>query len=83
MRIIKFIHFIKKYGLYRENITNIKQGQNGNIDWKNTFRRSNSFINTKTNTIVYFPFYQKEKIVTSNLITECMAFCIKLYKGIF
>ncbi|OAP97390.1 LlaJI family restriction endonuclease [Ligilactobacillus aviarius] len=75
--------FYQKYGLYRENITNIKQGQNGNIDWKSTFRKSNSFINTKTNTIVYFPFYQKEKIVTNNLITECMAFVLNYTKEYF
>lgn len=75
--------FYQKYGLYRENIINIKQGQNGNIDWKSTFRKSNSFINTKTNTIVYFPFYQREKIVTNNLITECMAFVLNYTKEYF
>ncbi|HIS62231.1 MAG TPA: hypothetical protein IAC14_08295, partial [Candidatus Scybalomonas excrementigallinarum] len=75
--------FYQKYGLYRENITNIKQGQNGNIDWKSTFRKSNNFINTKTNTIVYFPFYQREKIVTNNLIIECMAFVLNYTKEYF
>lgn len=75
--------FYQKYGLYYENIVNVKIGQSGNIDWKTTFRKSNSFINTESNTFVYFPFYQKEKIITNNLITECMAFVLNYTKEYF
>lgn len=75
--------FYQKYGLYYENIVNVKIGQSGNIDWKTTFRKSNSFINTENNTVVYFPFYQKEKIITNNLITECMAFVLNYTKEYF
>lgn len=75
--------FYQKYGLYRENVVNIKQGQNGNINWKSTFRKSNSFINAETNAIVYFPFYQNKKIIANNLITECMVFVLNYTKEYF
>lgn len=68
--------YYQQFGLYHDQVKVLKPGQNSKIDWKQTFRLANSYIDPDEQSIIYFPFYHQEKQIIDDLVTECMAFCL-------
>ncbi|MCK9216882.1 MAG: hypothetical protein M0P77_03025 [Firmicutes bacterium] len=67
--------YYQRYGLYIENRKFVKPHVGGKINWKETIRKSNLYINNN-NKITLFPYYYNETHFYNTFITECMVFVI-------
>lgn len=66
--------YYKKYGLYFEEECALKKGAYGNVNWKETIRRSNKIISNSN--LLFLPFFSKVKESKSVFVSECMLFVI-------
>lgn len=67
-------NYYRKYGLYREVISEIKPNTGGEISWKKTIQKTNFY--PVENDIAMFPFYYKNKYNLNTFITHSMIFAI-------
>jgi len=70
----KVYEYYRKYGIYREEETLIKQNSSGKISWKDTIRKSNVIVSNEN--LIFFPLYSKKKSLKNAFISECMIFVI-------
>lgn len=66
-------HF-KRFGLYHDENIIKKFGYSGNIQWKDTIRKSNPIFSEEN--IIFTPLVIKEKLVDEVFITHAMAYVI-------
>lgn len=74
--VIDIYEYYQKFGLYHEYLNIYKKGQRNPIDWKQTFKRSNSYLDYKNERLLYLSFYTKIQKDEETLVTKCMAFCL-------
>ena len=66
--------YYQKYGIYHENLSEIYDGYNGNVSWKDTIKKSATVINKKG--ILFLPLKIKKVKRYQVLISECMSYAI-------
>lgn len=66
--------YFKKFGLYHDENTVKKFGYNGNIQWKDTIRKSNPIFSEDN--VIFTPLVIKEKLKDDVFITHSMAYVI-------
>jgi len=66
--------YFQQYGIYHEELTEIKPNVNGKIAWKQTIQKSNVIVNNGN--LLFSPLYKKRKRAYNVFLSECMAFVI-------
>lgn len=70
----KVYDYYRKYGIYKEEETLIKQNCNYKVSWKDTIRKSNVIVSNEN--LIFYPLYSKKKSTKDVFISECMTFVI-------
>lgn len=66
--------YYKKYGIFKEEHTNIRDGYSGKIDWKKSIRTSTKVVGK--NGLVFLPLQIKKLEYQSVLLSELMIYAI-------
>lgn len=66
--------YFKRFGLYHDENIIKKFGYNGNIQWKDTIRKSNPIFSEDN--VIFTPLVIKEKLIDEVFITHSMAYVI-------
>lgn len=67
--------YFKRFGLYHDENIIKKFGYSGNIQWKETIRKSNYIFSSEDN-LIFTPLVIKEKLMDEVFITHSMAYVI-------
>lgn len=67
-------NYYTKYGLYREEESELKKNVSGKIDWKKTIQKSNVIVSDGN--LIFEPLYSRRKKFNNNFISDCMIFAI-------
>lgn len=66
--------YFQQYGIYYEDVMEVKPNINGKIAWKQTIQKSNIIVSGGN--LLFSPLYKKRKRKYNVFLSECMAFVI-------
>jgi len=66
--------YFQQFGIYYEDIIEVKSNINGKIAWKQTLQKANVIVSEGN--ILFSPLYKKRKRKYNVFLSECMAFVI-------
>lgn len=67
--------YYRKYGVYFEKEQYVNLGHGSKLNWKETIRRTNYYIDDNVN-VVIFPYYYDKTYNYNTFLSECMIFVI-------
>lgn len=70
----KIYDYYKKFGLYKDEQSVIKENVNTKISWKETINKANIVVSNKN--LIFLPLFSKIKNSKDTFIGECMSFVI-------